>query len=334
MSFDVPALWHWCAAHPYAASIALGALVLFVLASVLNGRLPHAALRTGSWPARTLGAALDLVAFIARKDSPGSLLVPFLTRSAAPLVQSFARDVLHLNVDVDADMAQAVLGELEKKLGAVATAADRANKSLNGAGITVNVSVPPAPDATAPQTPSTKRGEAGFVSMRALALLLAACSLVLVPMGLALHGCGVTPRQAVAATIVGAGAGLASLHQSHEDAYTAATDALRASLHDGGTVADYDARVAPLNAAFRARGAALAALDADLYGAAAVVDATRSSDPAAYLPAVQPVLDALRRDLAVLQDGSVLPALPIPASVTSTVATLETLAAGVTHAAR
>lgn len=134
---------------------------------------------------------------------------------------------------------------------------------------------------------------------------------------------------AVAEAIAAQGSVVHALHQSHQLVYTQATDALRARVQG----ADYDREVAPINQVFRARSRALQALSASLYAAAALTDAPDGGLPQ-YAEAARDVLAAIEMDLAVLREGAVLPAVPIPAQVGTVVATLRGIAGAVAAGAQ
>jgi Skp family chaperone for outer membrane proteins len=155
------------------------------------------------------------------------------------------------------------------------------------------------------------------------AVLLCLC------LALSLTACGAAAHRTATVAIVSTGVGIAALHANHDRVYREATDALRARLRArDAPLADYDREVAPLDAAHRARGEAIQALDVAAYGAAALSDAAKSGRPADYVAAARHLLDALRRGLAVLRDGAVLPAVPIPAELTRVTDQLATLAGG------
>ena len=136
-------------------------------------------------------------------------------------------------------------------------------------------------------------------------------------------------RDATHAAILGAGTGVAALRASHAAAYRSATDRLIADLEaSGGTRDDYRARVVPLDAAFAARGAVLRHLTETVYGAAALLDATRGrggGDLGAYRTAAAELLAGLEGGLAALRRGDALPPLAVPAYVTDVLAQLRAL---------
>jgi len=140
--------------------------------------------------------------------------------------------------------------------------------------------------------------------------------------------CSASANRVVHVAVVSAGGATAAMHDENVRVYRAATDALRAELRaDGGRFADYDARSAALDGAFRARSAALVALDAALYDAAAVLDAVRAGGrPAAYGPVVARTLQAVDVALHVLGDGALLPAVHVPPVVTEVVTALRAFA--------
>jgi hypothetical protein len=143
----------------------------------------------------------------------------------------------------------------------------------------------------------------------------------------ALSACAGGWRPVATVTVVTVGGGLAVAQGEHQRVYARATDTLRERLvASGGTLADYDREVAPINAAFYARGEAIQALDAQLYAGAAVIEASRGSDPRQWARAAQRILAAIRRHLAVLEDGAILPAVRIPQEIHDAVRVLEQLA--------
>lgn len=131
---------------------------------------------------------------------------------------------------------------------------------------------------------------------------------------------GVRPVLRVVVAV--AGSGVQTLHTRHQEAYRAATDALR---ERSATLADYTRDVAPIDTAFRARSHAISLASASLYGAAGILDATRQGSAAQYRAAAEAVLGVLDPAIEILRDGSVLPAVPIPADVTNVIDQLRTL---------
>lgn len=171
------------------------------------------------------------------------------------------------------------------------------------------------------EPPAPKRSRRGYVRGRALVLAV----------GLALAAAPLVAcsgQRAQVATIVAMGGSLNAIHEAHRGAYTRATDTLRAEVRaEHGTLADYDRRVMPLDAAFTARSSALQALSASLYAAAAIVDAVdRGAAPSEYMPAAVDTIHALQRVLDVLGDGAVLPRVPIPPEVRTALVALEGIA--------
>jgi hypothetical protein len=143
----------------------------------------------------------------------------------------------------------------------------------------------------------------------------------------ALEGCGPTWRPVATVTVVTIGGGLAVVQGEHQRAYTRATDALIERLRAAGrTTGDYDREVEPLTRTFRARGDAIQGLDAQLYAAAAIIQAAGSDDMRAWAHAAARILATIRQHLGVLEDGTLLPAVPIPREITDTVAVLEQIA--------
>jgi hypothetical protein len=134
----------------------------------------------------------------------------------------------------------------------------------------------------------------------------------------------------VSASIVTIGTAVGALYEAHRDAYESATDRLRERTREaGGTILDYDREVAPLDAEFTARSEALQGLSSSLYGAAAIVDATRSgAPPQQYAVAARHILIALERTTAVLERGSILPSLTIPPDVRQAGVAMRALAEG------
>jgi len=136
--------------------------------------------------------------------------------------------------------------------------------------------------------------------------------------------CGDAGRQVATGAIVVSGTITQGLVRANRTVYTQATDTLGARVQG----ADYAREVLPLNAAFEGRSRALQALSADLYAAAALVDATRGANGglSAYAGVARALIDAIGRDLAVLREGSVLPAIPIPPAVDGLLTTLRGIA--------
>lgn len=157
--------------------------------------------------------------------------------------------------------------------------------------------------------------------MRILALLLAA----LLAIGLA---CGPSQHQVAHVSVLSLGGGLELLHREHQRVYVRATDQLRLRLADaGGTIAEYDRGVAVINAEFSARTDAIAALDADLYTAAAISDAMRRDGARQFRPAACRLATSLDLHLAALAGGGLLPPVPVPRELTVAVHALRALAA-------
>ena len=131
-------------------------------------------------------------------------------------------------------------------------------------------------------------------------------------------------RRVTTAAIAVSGTIVHGLVQANRDIYVHATDAIRA--HAQGP--DYTREVAPINLVFEARSRALQALSADLYAAAAMVDATRGTDGglSAYADVARTLIDAIERDIAVLREGAVLPAVPIPQAIDGILTTLRGIA--------
>jgi hypothetical protein len=178
---------------------------------------------------------------------------------------------------------------------------------------------PPPPQATPPRSNGTTGIMTAWVCM----------SLVVGAVSIAPLACSDPARQAAHLTIVGAGSVTASLHQEHQATYVRATDALRRRLRDSGTIADYEREVEPIDREFADRSEALQALSASLYGAAAIVDATRSgAGVAEYALAARTVAIAIDRALMVLERGGVLDPVPIPPEITAITATLRAIAEG------
>ncbi len=148
---------------------------------------------------------------------------------------------------------------------------------------------------------------------------------------LAVPGCPAGQTQIARVTVLSLGGAVQVVHAEHQAVYARAVGALRDQEHDGGSLADYNVRVAPLRAAFLRRSAAIGSLDRDLYAAAAVTDAVRQgADRAMLAPMAARVLAAIDASLTVLRDGDVLPAVTIPHEVTDVTALLVTLAGVVT----
>lgn len=157
------------------------------------------------------------------------------------------------------------------------------------------------------------------INLRALLYMLVASVIV--------TACSATPRQIAHVTVVSAGAAVAQLHAAHQRVYTQATDQLRESIRQrGGSLTDYTAAVEPIDAEFTARSEVLQNIDAHLRAAAAIIDASRSGNGGAWVEAVGPVLTALRITLETIQQGNVLPPVPVPPEVLSILQTLSTLA--------
>lgn len=134
-------------------------------------------------------------------------------------------------------------------------------------------------------------------------------------------------RPIIVTTVASTGAVLNQLHQEHQRVYTQATDQLRASIRQrGGTIAEYNAALEPLDAEFDHRSELIQTIDAHLYAAAALIDATRGGQVSDYRQAVRPVLEALRRTLESLRDGNALPPVNIPPDIIQVIRALELLA--------
>lgn len=187
------------------------------------------------------------------------------------------------------------------------------------------------PDTAPRLRPRPTMRPALLVSLAALvSLWIFGCSVMVLT-----TGCGATPRTVAHVTVVSMGSALAALHRNHQRVYTEATDALRheiAARH--GTLAEYDTAVRPIDDAFDGRSGALQALDADLYGAAACIDASRLSGDALTVgrACAGPLLAAVTRDLESLREGDALPAVEIPSEVLATLRALTLLAGGASPA--
>jgi hypothetical protein len=162
------------------------------------------------------------------------------------------------------------------------------------------------------------------INLRVLFVLLALMVYPGFVLGIA---CSTTPHQVAHITVVSAGSAVSQLHAAHQRVYTRATDELRESIRQRhGTLADYNREVEPIDAEFTARSEVLQNIDAHLRAAAAIIDASRNGNSTAWIEAVGPVLTALRITLETMQQGNVLPPVPIPPEVLSIMQTLSTLA--------
>jgi hypothetical protein len=154
--------------------------------------------------------------------------------------------------------------------------------------------------------------------MRLLILLLALCA-----------ACGPNVPRVTHVTVLSAGSLAQGIHAEHQRVYSERAAAVRASLADGGTVAQYRETMAPADAEFAARSEVLRTLSGTLYTAAAINDAVRQG---ASLDTLRPVaaqlLRAFAAAFAVLERGTFLPRVPIPAEVRGVVEMLQLIAGG------
>jgi hypothetical protein len=150
-----------------------------------------------------------------------------------------------------------------------------------------------------------------------------AAALVLLP------ACGTNVPRVTHVTVLSAGSLVQGIHAEHQRVYSERAAAVRAGLADGGTVAQYREQMVPADAEFYARRDALASLSGALYTAAAVNDAVRQG---ASLDTLRPVAARLLQTFAatipVLERGTFLPRVSIPAEVRGVISMLE-LVAGV-----
>lgn len=164
-------------------------------------------------------------------------------------------------------------------------------------------------------------------ALRWLCALCVACALVI---ALAtLHGCAATPHQVATSAEVTAGGLTQRLVIENERVYREATDALRNRLAaEHRTLADYDAEARPLDEAFGHRALALSALSAQLYAAAGITDAARAGNPTQIATAARLVVVAIDQLLTAIEDGAILPPVPLPPELDAIRATLRALAGG------
>lgn len=188
-------------------------------------------------------------------------------------------------------------------------------------------------DKEAQAVAAKERGKPGRVSLPHLAwsAMIAFAAMCITALLVLSHtGCAAsaqqTERRAAAGTIAAQGVIAEGMVRANREIYTQATNTLGSRVQG----ADYAREVVPLDTVFDARSRALQALSADLYGSAALVNAIGSDEGiAGYAEAARVLFDAIRRDIAVLRDGTVLPAVPIPPAVDTILATLQGLAGAV-----
>lgn len=150
-----------------------------------------------------------------------------------------------------------------------------------------------------------------------LALVLLACV-----------GCAATPHKVATDTVITAADVAQGLVEANDRIYTRATDELRASIPDASdALALYRERSAPLTSAYLRRADATAALSAQLYAAAGIIDLARhNAGVSQYVRAARLCLVAIDELLSVLADGALLPPVPVPPELLSIVASLRVLA--------
>lgn len=132
---------------------------------------------------------------------------------------------------------------------------------------------------------------------------------------------GSQTRRAVTVAIVTSGSALNEIEVMNLSAYRAATDALGMRFHGP----DYVREVAPVDAEFAARNEQIQLLATSLVAAAALTDASKSGDIAAYRRAAVQILGVIERAMVVLERGGLLAPIVIPASVTTVIGALRTL---------
>lgn len=154
-----------------------------------------------------------------------------------------------------------------------------------------------------------------------------ALAMLVFSLAFCLANCGSTARTIAVTTVASTGALLNQLHQEHQRVYTEATDTVRTSIRQrGGTLAEYNRALEPIDAEFDHRGELIQTIDAHLYAAAAIIDASRNGQISDYRQAVRPVLEALRHTLESLRDGNALPPVHIPPDIIQVIRALESLA--------
>lgn len=163
----------------------------------------------------------------------------------------------------------------------------------------------------------------------ALLTLLLTIGAIALP-SLLLSHCAATPHQVASGAVSTAGAITASLHRDHQRIYREATDRLREDLRQrGGTLAEYDAAVVPIDAEFRRRSQSIAALSASLYAAASIIDAARAGASfEQYAAAAAAVIVSLDEVVGAIGAGAILPPVAIPPEVDAVRGTLRTLVGG------
>jgi hypothetical protein len=156
--------------------------------------------------------------------------------------------------------------------------------------------------------------------MKRLFSLLLACML--------LFGCGAARAVFHTAIITAATAGSELNERSHQ-AYSEHAAQVRSGLvANHGSIEEYDTLIKPANAELDQRTAAIGALSAALYAAAALKEALGQKDlsPALIAQSAQRILTAASAAVESLSQGLILPPVPIPAVVRQAIAGLEVLA--------
>lgn len=127
--------------------------------------------------------------------------------------------------------------------------------------------------------------------------------------------------------VVAVGSATSSLHTEHQRVYVEATDALLTRVRSSnGTLAEYNTQVAPIRTAFEARSAAIQAITRALYSTARISDKVAAGEPF-DINEVRQLILVIRDSMAALDRSGVLPAISIPPTVRTALATLDTLAA-------
>ena len=142
-----------------------------------------------------------------------------------------------------------------------------------------------------------------------------------------LFGCGMGRTVFRAAVVTAATAGVRLNELSHA-AYSEHAATVRAAVvARHATIEEYDTLIKPADAELDRRTNAIGALSSALYAAAALQEALDAKELTVALVAqsARSILTAVSAAMHSLQDGLILPAVPIPAEVRQAVKVLEGL---------
>ena len=140
-------------------------------------------------------------------------------------------------------------------------------------------------------------------------------------------GCSDATRHGAVLAIAGAGPLVQQLQDEHQRVYQQAAEQVRMQLAaDGGHVQDYDGLMVPINAEFDRRSVIIAGLSTSIYGAAAIVDASKTGHAEDYAQAADNVLSQIESAERELQREGPLAPLHIPPAAATVTAALRVIA--------